>query len=170
MQNMPTGQMPMQNMPAGQMPMGQNTMNMNMPNTNQAPQKLLDMLVDAMKDERADRAKYKMMMEMTCSDKCKKQLNFAYEDEGKHYRMFQYIYRQIAGRDMEIPPPRPQKYSSMKEAIEDSIEGELEAVEMYRSIYAMLPNRQMRDMVYEIITDEQEHAIRLVYLCGCTKC
>lgn len=169
MSMMPMNQMPVNTMPMGQMPMNQNPMNV-MPEMYKTPQKLVDLLVEAMKDERSDRAKYKAMMEMTCSDKCRKQINFAFEDEGKHYKMFQYIYRQLTGQDIEIPLPRPDKINSLKEAIEGSIQGELEAVELYRKIYAMLPNRQMRDMLYEIITDEQEHATRFVYLCGCVKC
>lgn len=166
---MPTGQMPMNMMPMNQMPMGQMPMNV-MPEVYKAPEKLVDLLVEALKDERADRAKYKAMMEMTSSDKCKEQINFAFEDEGKHYKMFQHIYRQLTGKDIEIPLPRPEKMDSLKVAIEGSIQGELAAVELYRRIYAMLPNRQMRDMLYEIITDEQEHATRFVYLCGCVKC
>lgn len=162
--------MQMQSMPMNQMPIAQMPGNIPNPNMNKPPEKLLDLLVEAMKDERADRVKYKTMMEMTCKGKCRRQINFAYEDEGKHYKMFQHIYRQLTGQDIDIPAPKPEKFDSMKEAIESSIEGELEAVELYRRIHAMLPNRMMRDMVFEIITDEQEHATRFVYLCACVKC
>ena len=123
-----------------------------------------DLIIEAMRDERADRAKYKMMMEMAPNDKVRKQIQFAYEDEGKHYILFQRIYRSITGKNVDIPLPQPQHYPSLKEAIETSINGELEAVELYRKIMFMLPNLQMKETLYEIITDEQEHATRFVYL------
>lgn len=124
---------------------------------------LLELLKEAMKDERSDRKKYKMMMEMTKTDKIREQINFAYEDEGKHYKMFQSIYYHLTGQMIDIPTPEVKLKDNFKENIETSINGELEAVELYRKIRAMLPTRQLRDMLYEIITDEQEHATRFVY-------
>lgn len=126
--------------------------------------KVLDLIVEAMKDERADRAKYGMMIEMTRDEKVKAQIRFAYEDEGKHYKLFKKIYYELTGRTVDVPEPTPMRYESLLPAIESSIDGELEAVELYRQIYSMLPTREMRDTLYEIITDEQEHATRFVYL------
>lgn len=128
------------------------------------PKKLTDMLLEAMKDERADRAKYKIMMDMARDPKVKRQINFPYEDEGKHYKMFQQILFKLTGKMTDVPVPDVKKPPSLIEGVESSIDGELEAVELYRDIHAMLPNKQMRDMLYEIITDEQEHAIRFTYL------
>jgi rubrerythrin len=103
-------------------------------------------------------------MEMTKNEKIKKQINFAYMDEGKHYKMFQQIYYVLTGKMMEIPQPHTDEYSKLIDAVETSINGELEAVELYRKIQSMLPNQKLRDMLFEIITDEQEHATRFVYL------
>ena len=126
---------------------------------------LNDLLIEAMKDERHDRVKYKRMMEMTNDPLVKKQIRFAYEDEGKHYKMFKQIYTQLMGKQVEVPlPTNIEKYDSLMKAVQSSIDGELGAVELYRKILAMIPNMQMRDMVYEIITDEQEHASRFIYL------
>lgn len=50
---------------------------------------LSDKLMDAMKAERHDRVKYQRMMEMTTDPKAIKQIKFAYDDEIKHYGMFQ---------------------------------------------------------------------------------
>ncbi|MDF2672078.1 MAG: hypothetical protein K0R09_343 [Clostridiales bacterium] len=129
-----------------------------------APKKLIDLILEAMKDERSDRAKYKIMMDMARDPKVKRQINFAYEDEGKHYKMFQQILFKLTGKMTEVPVPDVKRPVSLLEGVESSIDGELEAVELYRDILAMLPNKQMRDMLYEIITDEQEHAVRFTYL------
>lgn len=135
-----------------------------MMNMYQPSQELVDLLIEAMKDERADRVKYGKMIKMTEDNKIRKQIAFAYEDEGKHYKMFQHIYHLLTGQMINIPIPEEPEINSLVAGIESSINGELEAVELYRKIKSMLPNRELRDMLYEIITDEQEHATRFVYL------
>lgn len=131
---------------------------------NNTTKKFIDLLIDAMKDERYDRIKYKNMMEMTKNEKVREQLAFAYEDEGKHYKMFQYIFYQFTGKEIDIPIPEVKEYDELIDAVEASINGELAAVEMYRKIQSMLPTIGLRDMLFEIITDEQEHATRLTYV------
>lgn len=125
---------------------------------------LIDLIIEAMKDERHDRVKYKMMMDMTKKDKIKEQIKFAYEDEGKHYKMFQYIFYQLTGKQIDIPIPEVEEYDELIDAVETSINGKLAAVELYRKIQSMLPNIGLRDMLFEIITDEQEHATRFTYV------
>lgn len=126
---------------------------------------LLDKIVEAMKAERHDRVKYQRMMEMTTDPAVIKQIKFAYDDEIKHYVMFQQMYYQLTGKKLNIPlPTNIEKYNNLMEAVQSSIEGENEAVDLYREIYALMTNKKMRDTVYEIITDEQEHAGRFIYL------
>lgn len=125
---------------------------------------LSSLIVEAMRDEKHDRAKYKMMMDMAKDDKVRKQIEFAYEDEGKHYKMFKQIFCMLTGRSMDVPAPQVEHYNKLIDAVESSIDGELEAVELYRKIKSMLPNTFLRDMMYEIITDEQEHATRFTYI------
>jgi rubrerythrin len=125
---------------------------------------LSDMLLEAMKDERSDREKYRMMMEESKEEKVKKQIEFAFKDEGKHYKMFRNILYCLTGQMADVPTPEVRLKEKFIENIETSIDGELEAVEFYRKIKALLPSMQLRDMLYEIITDEQEHATRFVYL------
>lgn len=125
---------------------------------------LQDLLLEAMKDERHDRVKYKDMMDMTKDEKVRRQIQFAYDDEGKHYQMFQQIARAIYKRPLQVETPQVEKYDNLKDAVESSINGELDAVELYRKIMSMMPNMKLRDMMFEIITDEQEHASRFIYL------
>ena len=126
---------------------------------------LNDKIVEAMKAERHDRVKYQEMMKMTTDPAVIKQIKFAYDDEIKHYGMFQQIYYQLTGKKLDIPiPTSVEKYNTLMEAVQNSIEGENEAIDLYREIFALLPNRVMRDTVFEIITDEQEHFGRFIYL------
>jgi rubrerythrin len=126
---------------------------------------LNNMIIKAMKAERHDRVKYQRMMEMTNDQAVKEQIKFAYDDEIKHYKMFQQIYYNLTGRKIDIPIPTDiEKYNTLMEAVKSSIEGESEAVDLYREIYALMTNRRMRDIVFQIITDEQEHFGRFIYL------
>jgi rubrerythrin len=125
---------------------------------------LLDLIKEAMTDERHDRIKYKNMMDMAKTEKIRRQIEFAYSDEGKHYKMFQQIYYALTGKMIDIPAPTVETYNKLIDAVETSIDGELGAVELYRKIQSMLPNIKLRDMLFEIITDEQEHATRFVYI------
>jgi rubrerythrin len=125
---------------------------------------LLNLLIEAMKDERADFIKYKMMIDVTDDEKIREQIRFAYLDEGKHYKMFQQIYYKLSGEVINVPAPKVVISNSFIENIESSINGELAAVELYRKIYSMLPSAMCKNALYEIITDEQEHATRFTYL------
>lgn len=126
--------------------------------------KLLDLLREAMLDEKKDYRKYRSMAEMTDNKSVIEQIRFAYEDEAKHYDMFQEIYEGLTGRDVQIMSPEQENLNKLIDAVKASINGELAAVELYREIRAMLRGKEYRDMLYEIITDEQEHATRFVYL------
>jgi rubrerythrin len=126
--------------------------------------KLLDLLKEAMLDERKDHRKYKKMMEMTDNREIMEQIHYAYEDEAKHYDLFQEIYEELTGNDIKIQQPEQEHQNRLIDAVKSSINGELEAVELYREIRMMLREKKHRDVLYEIITDEQEHATRFVYL------
>ncbi len=126
--------------------------------------KLLDHLKEAMTDERTDHKKYRKMMEMTDNKEIIEQIHHAYEDEAKHYDMFQEIYEELTGNDIQILSPEQEQQNRLIDAVKSSINGELGAVEFYREIRAMLRGKKFRNMLFEIITDEQEHAIRFVYL------
>ena len=126
---------------------------------------VLDLIVKAMKAERHDTVKYKIMMEMTDNADVKKQTKIAYDDELKHYQMFRQIYYKLSGKVVNIPLPNEvEKYDNIIDAVKSSIEGENEAVDLYRDIYALIPNQYIKNIVFEVITDEIEHANRFVYL------
>jgi len=126
--------------------------------------KLLDLLREAMSDESKDRSKYRQMMEMTDNKEIIEQIQHAYEDEAKHYEMFQEIYEQLTGNDIGLLSPDQAHQNRLIDEVKASINTELEAIELYREIRAMLRGRKYRNMLFEIITDEQEHATRFVYL------
>ena len=135
-----------------------------MQSNKQPSRKLLDLIKEAMKDEKHDNKKYRTMSEMTENKEIRENIRHAYEDEAKHYRMFQDIYEDLTGEEIEIQTPKVELADRFVDNVKSSIQGELAAVEMYRDIRAMLTTKKHRDMLYEVITDEQEHATRFVYI------
>ena len=87
--------------------------------------KLIDLLNEAMKDEKKDHRKYRMMMEMTENKEVIEQIHHAYEDEAKHYDMFREIYEELAGKDIHIMSPEQERYNKLIDAVKSSINGEL---------------------------------------------
>ncbi len=121
------------------------------------------MIKDALKGERYDFIKYKNLMELTDNKEIIENIRYAYLDEGKHYKMFLEIFKDLTSEIIEVPAPEVEK-CRLIDGIKTGIQGELKAVELYRQIRAMLDSKKHRDMLFEIITDEQEHATRFVYL------
>jgi len=129
-----------------------------------ASQKLLNLIIEAMKDEKHDRKKYKLMMGMTKSALIRNQIRFAFVDEGIHYKMFRRIYFELTGKWIDVVRPPVKLAPTLICNVKTSIDGELAAVELYREIRSMLKSRSQRDRLFRIITDEQEHATRFVYI------
>jgi len=126
--------------------------------------KLLDLLREAMLNESIDYRKYKLMMNMTDNNEIIEQIQHSYEDEAKHYDMFQEIYKELTGSDIKILSPEKEYQNILIDVVKSSINAELEAVELYKEIRTMLRGKKYRNMMFEIITDEQEHATRFIYL------
>jgi rubrerythrin len=87
------------------------------------------------------------------------------DDERKHGQMFRGIYEAFTREN--IPPPKDIAFERPKsyiDGIRKAFFGELNAMERYRIIMAGLPYRYYRDMVFEILTDEMEHADKYNYI------
>ncbi|TCT16286.1 rubrerythrin [Natranaerovirga pectinivora] len=86
-------------------------------------------------------------------------------DEIKHIEMFKSIYSEFTGETIEVPEVLDfVEPLTFLEGIQIALLDELESLEQYRDIRAGLDDRYHRDILFEIITDELEHADKLNYL------
>ena len=85
-------------------------------------------------------------------------------DEQKHYKYLSQIYKQLTGNEPVVQVGKVEISGNILEEIAKAFFGELEAVEIYRRLMFLFLNLQIRDMIYEIITDEQAHAAKLNYI------
>ena len=86
-------------------------------------------------------------------------------DEYKHKRIFEEIYTALTGEQPTISVVETETdFSDIPAVLVNRLFDELESVEMYRDIMSAFEDNAIRDMLFEIITDEQSHADILNYL------
>ncbi len=86
-------------------------------------------------------------------------------DEKKHLEMFEDIYKKLTGDDCILADEEHSSISADIELnIKNALKREFENVEAYRPILFALESTQLKNYLTEIITDEQNHAARLIYM------
>ncbi len=129
-------------------------------------QPVIDMINDALEDEYRDYYKYMALSEKMADGTDAETVKSMAYDEYKHRRLFEEIYTALTGA-APLPPKnifKPENIDNLTEVFTDSLFGELDAVELYRDIMFSISNTGIRDMIFEIITDEQSHADLINYL------
>lgn len=95
-------------------------------------------------------------------------LRSAYLDSLKHSKQLKDIYYQITGQRPSKEKnnrAKPTKLpGQLSEALEMLFLDELENTDFYRDLFLLMPPGQLRDTLFELITDKQDHCNRLCYL------
>ena len=124
-----------------------------------------EMIIDAINDETGDYKKYTALASMIDNADDSETVKSMSYDEFKHKRLFEEIYYSLTGLTApEAKEAAEEVYEDITEALTESLFEELEAVEMYREIMAAMENEAVKNMLFEIITDEQAHADLINYL------
>jgi rubrerythrin len=106
---------------------------------------------------------YSQLLREAETSEAKEICEHALEDEQRHYRLFEIIYRDITGKAPQVVPEE-MVYSSFNEAIRSAYKDELEAYKLYRDTYLLTRNPSIRDSFFLAMTDEMEHANKFSYL------
>lgn len=120
-------------------------------------------LYKAIGDEAEAAEFYTMLMKCAPNDFARDQIKHARDDERKHYGQLSRLYWCLTGRRPMIPKPRVEKVS-YKKGLRIALDDELEAAEHYRSMLLATGNFGIRDLLFEIMTDEMEHATRFAFI------
>ena len=150
--------------------------NMNTPPNEMIPDKddcmeinayIVKMLIEAIKDEIRDAHFYDSIAEMLSDEDDRKIFHKMHHDEDKHRKIFMEIYEILTG---ETPSPEElmtdekEISENMTQNFSNAIFDELSSVEFYRKLYFAFLNQEIRDSLFEVITDEQSHAQILNYM------
>ena len=69
---------------------------------------------------------------------------------------------------LDIAQPQTKSTKTNSEAVRTEIEKtllqEMEQTDFFRELLMLIPETELRDILYEIITDKQDHCIRLCFL------
>ena len=95
-------------------------------------------------------------------------LRNAYLDEIKHLKLIQEILYKITGNSsstQQITPHTTETTSqNVSSEIEKTLHQEMEQTDFFRELLIAIPQTDLRDILFEIITDKQDHCIRLCFL------
>lgn len=131
----------------------------------QPDKRLLEMITNAISDETISAGYYKKLMEIIQDSSDKEIVRGIYADENKHKKLLDDVYFLLTGGysptpTVEIPTPE----LSFTEDFAKSLLNELEDARFYRELYMAFENPEIKDVFFEIITDEQDHAAKFNYL------
>jgi len=124
-----------------------------------------DILINEMNDKEHNYQYYSALSEkLTDSADAETVKSMAF-DEYKHKRLLEEIYYALTET---MPEKTEVKIEPISNNINDEFTNtffkELEAVEMNRELMASFENQSVKDLFFEILTDEQAHAAILNYL------
>ena len=95
-------------------------------------------------------------------------LKSMYLEEKKHLRQLREALYLITGQTPEIQPeeqtPSTLEIIDPKTYLEETLLLELNAIDFMRNFFLAVPDGELRDLFFEILTDKQSHANALTYL------
>jgi rubrerythrin len=126
--------------------------------------RFLQMVLQAIYKEREAQLFYRTLEERADSPFQSRQIHHAFQDEVKHESMLTELYQTLTGQQPVVLEPQFPEIPDYQTAIRNAFEDELDAAEMYRSMYLMTRLRWVRDIMFQLMTDEMEHATRFSYI------
>lgn len=128
-------------------------------------EEVLQLVCEVVANESKDEILYNQLIDLSPSKEQKAIIHGIRDDERKKYNLLREIYAAMTGEPIEVRPNEEAEIiDSYMEGISQALMGKVKAMEKYRDIRSALPTRYFRDMIFEILTDELEHADRYNYL------
>lgn len=133
-------------------------------------QRALELIAESVQGEQNDERFYDQLMELAPDSYSSSVVESIRDDERGHKRMFKQIYKNLTGYSVteeSLKADRDEEAAeafSFREGLLKAFQGELAAVEKYRSIWFGLPYGIYKDTLYGIILDEQKHAAKYNHL------
>ena len=120
---------------------------------------------DSVSDEAEDTTMYEALIKIAPNEEAKEIITNIRDDEKIHNRLLREIFTELTG--VVLPTNNVTiKYENTNyiDGIKKALIGELQAVEKYREILTYMPNKELYNKLFYIMTDEMKHAIKYNYL------
>jgi rubrerythrin len=131
-------------------------------------QKVLEILQSAWEGEKESEVCFRKLSKLAKDPQDQEMLRLICMDEHKHAKFFAGIYKRLAGQVMQPDSRLPQRplcrdlYTECEKMIHRCIDN----VEFYRRIYFGFSDQGVRDILFEIITDETNMAVKMTHMCN----
>lgn len=106
---------------------------------------------------------YRELRDLAPEKRMKDYIGHAMADEEKHYRMLGALYKVLTGKTYEATPKQV-TYADLADGLKQAMDDEYEAFEEYRDVYLNAADRSIRNLFFELMTDELEHATRFAHV------
>lgn len=127
--------------------------------------KVLTMLDEALLNKEEGYQYYRRLQNMFDDTRDKETIRRISLDKMKHKKIVEDLYKDISGNDAPDLKADEVKISrNLLVELAKSITNEYDDVEFYRRLMFMMENPRYRDMLFEILNDDQIHAGKLNYL------
>ncbi len=124
---------------------------------------VLEALINGMEGESQAIDFYSRLVKMAPNKVAKESVEHALSDERTHLKLFINLYKQLTGRSPSYNKPKA-SFDNFKEGIMIAFYDELEAYETYRDDYLLTQNQMIRDVFFQAMSDEIEHATRFGFI------
>lgn len=124
---------------------------------------LVPLIQKFMQDQANATVFYGELIEQLQAEELKDYVREARDDEQKHYRMLGELYQTLTGRTYAAQP-QPTAFASLTAGLKKAMDDEYAASEEYRDVYLKYNDRRVRNLFFELLTDELEHATRFNYV------
>ena len=126
-----------------------------------------DMIKLALEDEKKAIAFYKTMASRFEDEDDAKFVEDIYLDEVRHYRVLENIYSTLFNKNVE-----PMDFSQIQSKLpnnnfqnfQNTFNDEISAFEFYRDLYFNVNDQNLKKLFFELMSDEQKHAVKINYL------
>lgn len=124
-------------------------------------------LGESIQDESTAVSFYTDLLQMACSqglpEIATRFIRHAIEDEQKHLRKLSTLYWAVTGVGLRTEPRRVE-HRNLTDGLQQAMEDEYKAFEEYRALYLAQNDEQLRNLFFQLMTDELEHATRFQYV------
>jgi rubrerythrin len=122
-------------------------------------------LTASIKGQREAIAFYQSLAQLAPSEFARNQVEFALRDEQTHNQMLTQLYLHLTGTQPRVNP-QPKLPTNFIAGLTQALNDELAAADTYKRMYLNANQVQIRDIFFDIMNDEHEHATRFAYVRG----
>lgn len=127
--------------------------------------RFINQLTASIKGQREAISFYRGLLQLAPSEFARNQVQFALSDEQRHNQILTNLYVHLTGHQPSVNP-QPKIPSNFLNGLTQALNDELEAADTYKQMYLNANQVWIRDIFFDIMHDEHEHATRFAYVRG----